>query len=296
MAGWAARVSFEVLKAGVLDTIQDAGRTGHRHLGVPVSGCMDLNAMHQANRLVGNPLDAAVLEITLQGPTLRSHCSASLAVCGAQCEVRVNGRLHADHATIDAVPGDEIQLGALRRGARACVAVAGGFDIDPVLGSCSTLLLAAQGGLHGRALMRGDLLPVLRPACVPSSHTLPWHNLRDAATQLLIVHTRPGPDSAVLPASLLRQFFNQTFRIEADSNRMGYRLQSIELQHRAPQVDSACLLPGTVQLTPSGQCILAMRDAQTTGGYPRLAVVDDADVNLLGQARAGDSLRFFRVS
>ena len=285
-------MSIEVVSPGLLTTVQDAGRFGHRALGVGPAGALDPYSRMIANLLVGNPGDAAVLEITLQGPVLRFHCAARIAICGAPVDARVGDREIPGWRPIDLPAGTELKLGGCRDGCRATLAVAGGIDVPLVLGSRSTDLRGGFGGVEGRALRAGDRLPLTASGvatllAMPSWWIDPAPDLEfpvEAAFRLL-----PGRDAVAGGDA----WMSERFRVSPASNRQGLRLQGPSLQVEvASERISEPVAPGTVQLPPDGQPIVLLADAQTVGGYPRIGHVASADLARLAQLRPGDSLHF----
>ena len=287
-------MSIEVISPGLLTTVQDAGRFGHRALGVGVSGALDGYSREVANRLVGNPGNAAILEITLQGPTLR-FLRAARSLCGAPIDARASDREIPGWRPIDLPAGTELQLGSCRNGCRATLAVAGGIDVPLVLGSRSTDLRGGFGGIEGRALRAGDRLPLAAPGvatslAIPSLWIDPAPDLEfpgEATLRLL-----PGRDAVAGGDAWL----SERYVVSAASNRQGLRLQGPPL--RVEDTDeriSEPVAPGTVQLPPDGQPIVLLADAQTVGGYPRIGHVVTADLPRLAQLRPGDRLRFEAV-
>jgi len=285
-------MSLRVLAPGLLTTVQDRGREGWRHLGVAQAGVLDPNAAALANQLVGNDDSAAGLELTLQGPTLQLLEPMRLALCGAM----VVAQFEDSRGARSAIPGGRpidlpegiLQLGALKRGARAWLAIAGGIDVAPVLGSRSTDLRGGFGGIEGRALRAGDALGLLAPPmiecdapCVPA-----WW--ADA--------TMDAPDTPVRyvasphPASV--SLARRAWRISARSNRQGLRLEGGALSTTGDDGVSEAVAPGTLQLPPDGQPIVLLADAQTVGGYPRLGHVIAVDLPRLAQMCPGDALHF----
>ncbi|HVI26749.1 MAG TPA: biotin-dependent carboxyltransferase family protein [Xanthomonadaceae bacterium] len=285
-------MSIEVLAPGPLSTVQDRGRAGWRHLGVGVAGALDPYAHALANLLVGNAPDAAALEITLAGPRLRFERAAEIALCGADIDARCDGAALPRARPLRLPAGSELALGACRMGARAYLAVAGGIAVEPVLGSRSTDLRGGFGGLQGRALRAGDLLPLGEaPRCdVDAIRIAPWW-IDDApdGDPRGAIRVLSGADATV-PGDAL---YAHGWKGAAASNRQGLRLEgaALEVADRGERV-SAPVAPGTVQLPPDGQPIVLLADAQTHGGYPRIGHVIRADRPRLAQLRPGDRLRF----
>jgi biotin-dependent carboxylase-like uncharacterized protein len=268
-----------VLRAGPLTTVQDLGRPGYAHLGVPRSGALDAAALRRANALVGNPPSAAGLETTLLGCALRFATATRVAVTGAVARVRVD-REPAPAEVIEVPAGSVLDVGRATAGVRSYVAVAGGIDVEPVLGSRSTDTLS---GLGPPRLTDGMTLPLgvasLR-AEVPDSPALGGDDL--------LLEVRLGPrddwfDNAVL--------FRDAYTISPVSNRVGCRLAGSAVPRtRAGELPSEGVVLGAVQVPAGGQPLIFLADHPTTGGYPVIAVVDD--VTPLAQARPGTTVRF----
>jgi antagonist of KipI len=292
-------VAFRVEKSGVFVTLQDLGRPHHRSSGVSVGGAMDRFALIAANRLVGNDSGAGCLEIVLSGLSLVAETRCLIAITGGDLEPKINGQPAPDWTSIQVARGDSLTFGSRRHGARAYLAVAGGFDGQRWLGSVSTYLLIGRGGICGRALKVGDALSL---AAQPAKPLVSGRHLAQAwrpaysnsnSTDLAVV---PGPQfNRVAPGSR-KLFFDQEYEISRDSDRLGYRLAGDHLEIRGPELLSFGLTFGCVQLPPSGQPILLMADHQTAGGYPVVACVPRSDLPLAAQLLPGDKLRFRRSS
>lgn len=286
-------MSIHVERAGLLTTVQAGPRSGQRHLGVPASGAADLLALALANRLVGNPSLAPGLEVTLSGPALLFDEPAVVALAGAACRLTLNGRECPAHQAIHLKPGDRLDIGAGRLGARACLALAGGLDVPAVLGSPSTYLPASLGGFKGRALAAGDTLRVgERPGASPDASSTP------AVYQPLLTHAWalracPGADAHCLDDEQWALLTAANWVVGRRADRMGLELEGPRLEvPSVGRMHSAAVFPGTVQCPESGVPFLLGIDAQTTGGYPRLLQVARCDRHLIGQLRPGDRLRF----
>jgi len=281
-------MEIAVHRAGMLTTVQDAGRFGHRAAGVPVSGAVDAFAGRVANLLVGNPEHAAVLEFTLVGPELEFGADALIALTGADFGGDV-GLWQPLRVTAGAV----LRLAAARQGCRGYLAVAGGFDVPPVLGSRSTFLRGGFGGLNGRALRDGDRLTV---PDVPRSVTGHWRidpRVVPPYSESPQVRMVRGADGAEFDDTI----YGAAYRVAPQSDRMGLRLQGPLLSRvNGAELPSAPVTPGTVQVPPDGQPIVLLADAQTIGGYPQLGHVVTADLPLVAQLRPGDTVRFQSVT
>ena len=281
-------MSVEILRTGVLTTLQDRGRPGSAMLGVGTAGAMDDVALRLANALVGNASGAAALEITLIGPRLRFDAAATIALTGAEHPGVPMWRA----VRIDA--GSVLDLGHARHGARAYLAIAGGFAVEHVLGSASTDVNAQLGG---RPLREGDRLAVgdAHPRESDASWSLdprPWFDA-DPATPIRLIR---GAHFMALDAASRTALFGREFRIASDSNRVGFRLDGPRLTLSAPlELISEPLAAGTLQLPPGGQPIALMAEHPTVGGYPRIGHVAAVDLALLAQRRPGDTVRFAEI-
>jgi antagonist of KipI len=286
-------MTLQVLTPGLLTTVQDAGRQGWRHLGVARCGVLDPISASLANRLVGNDDDAAVLELTLQGPTLQFDAPVRIAICGAMIAARFEPDV-GEPCTVYGgrpieLPAGTLRLGTLHGGARAWLAFAGGIDVPQVLGSRSTDLRGCFGGFEGRALRAGDALTLLAPPLLECDWSRMPHwwigsaNEAHAATPFRYV-----PSSHPIAPRLA----DRTWQASARSNRQGLRLEGNAIEISGNEEISAAVAPGTVQLPPDGHPIVLLADAQTVGGYPRLGHVIAADLPRLAQLRPGEELRF----
>ena len=283
---------IRVADPGLLTTVQDAGRWGCQHLGVPVAGPMDPLSHRMANLLVGNPEDRATLEATLVGPEIEFLDDTVFAVAGARFELLLDARPMPTGVAARAGRGSRLRFGRRTAGARAYVAVRGGVDVPARLGSRSTDLASGLGGLGGRPLRPGDRLDVgaAAGAPVPDRPGDPAFPLPAGGARVRFL---PGTDRQRFEGRALERFPDCRFTIGPDSNRMGYRLKGlpIGLADRAP-VLSAATPAGTIQVPPSGQPILLMADRQTTGGYAVLGTVITADLGVAGQLAPGDWIAF----
>ncbi|MFJ1810280.1 MULTISPECIES: biotin-dependent carboxyltransferase family protein [unclassified Streptomyces] len=279
-----------VVRAGALTTVQDRGRPGHAHLGVPRSGALDAPAAALVNRLVGNSLDAAVLETTLNGCALKPRSDATLAVGGAPCRVTVDGRPVAWGAPVRVRAGAVLDVGPAVTGVRAYVAVAGGVIVEPVLGSRSTDLLS---GLGPPPLTDGTVLP-LGPELVP-------HARVDVAPQPappteLVLRVTPGPRDDWFTPDAFRAFTSRTFQVSSASNRIGLRTEGPALERaRSGELASEGMVLGAVQVPPAGRPVVFLADHPTTGGYPVIGVVRATDLSAAAQAVPGTPVRFVAV-
>jgi antagonist of KipI len=286
--------SIQVIKPGLLTTVQDGGRWGWQHFGVSPAGPMDRLSHRLANRLVGNPDEAATLEVTVIGPTLQFEAPAVVSVAGATFQLSVGGRPLMSTCAFAVEASARLSFGERRRGTRAYVAIAGGIDTEPVLGSRSTHLPSRLGGIQGRPLRAGDVLgfstAAWRPAPGPRHRGQPVVQLPDGGARLRVLL---GPQEDFFTARSLERLQTARYVIDPQSNRMGYRLTGEPLHHvGAADILSEPVCMGSVQVPASGQPLLLMADCPTTGGYPRIATVITADLPLAGQLAPGDWVEF----
>ena len=306
-------MTLKVVTGGLQTTVQDLGRVGHQAQGVPVGGAMDRIALRLGNLLVGNDEGAAALEATLIGPAISFENGGGtlIALTGADLEPSIEGIEVPMWHPLWVEQGSTLRFGRARTGCRTYITVAGGIDVLPVFESRSTYLRAKFGGVDGRALKSGDVLHAgdppdaskhiadeLHASAGPRVVIARWSlgsSLRPSYGDDVVVRAVRGAhldslnDDAVM--------FGSTFRVSSSSDRMGYRLEGSTLALRAPiELLSEGTTFGTVQLPPGGAPIILMADAQTTGGYPRVAEVASADLPLVAQLKPGDRVRFRLIS
>lgn len=312
---------LRVLKAGLATTVQDLGRTGLRAFGVPSGGAADAVALRVANLLVGNPEGEAGLELTLAGPTLEFCCESVIALCGAPFEAWLDGEPLEPMRPYYVPRGGVLAVRRSAEGCRAMLAVAGGIAVPAVLGSRSTYARGGLGGAAGRPLAADDLLPL---GALPQASQRLMERLRGlcshggsarapfrAAAQLcppvpqpggglgqpVELRALPGREAERFTPEAAARFWNGTYTVRPEADRMGARLSGAPLALAAPHaMVSEAVAPGAVQVPPDGQPIVLLPDCGTTGGYPRIAHVAAADLPLLAQLAPGASLRFRRVS
>jgi antagonist of KipI len=280
-----------VVRPGLLTTVQDLGRYGQQAAGVPVAGPMDAFSHRLANQLVGNGADAATLEITLIGPELIVEADTTMAIAGASFEVTCDDRPLVIGSSFTVTRGQRLKFGRILQGARAYLAVAGGVQTSPVLGSRATHLVSRMGGFNGRALASGDRVPIVndstpRPQRKSIGLTLP-------SKGRALLRVMPGPQADWFEADALKTVAGVSFRISPQSNRMGYRLQGPPLARvHDRELISEPLGIGAIQVPSAGGPILLMADRQTAGGYPKIGYVISADLPLAGQLAPGDFIEF----
>ncbi len=294
-----AQKGILVRQGGMLTVLQDLGRYQYRQYGMPTAGAMDQFSYRVGNLLVENPENYASLEITLIGPDLLFQKESMVAITGAPMKPQLNGREIPMWQSIPVCKGDVISFAELETGCRSYMAVAGGFDLPPVMGSLSTYLRAGIGGYQGRQLKQGDLLPLTRETGGEQGsirYRYPEHLIPPyPAAQVLRVVL--GPQQNFFTAASIRTFLNSEFEIDSTSDRMGCRLNGPTLKHRQKaEILSDGLIPGSVQVPGHGNPIVMLSDCPTSGGYPKIATVISADLPKIGQLKPGDRLAFQRVS
>ena len=287
---------LRVDKPGLFTTVQDLGRLNAMSAGVPTGGAMDRFAHRAANLLVGNEQGAATLECTLSGPVLVALRPCLVAITGGDFDPRVNGEAAAMWTGVFLSEGDELSFAGRRSGARVYIAVAGGIAADRWLGSLSTNLLAARGGMHGRLLAIGDLIAA---SSVQAGPVIAGRQLRPDERPAYFEHTLPaiaGPHVRRLDPDGRKALFGSEFRVSRDADRMGYRLEGPMVDVSGDELLSFGLVAGAVQVPRSGQPILLMADHGTAGGYPVVATVASAAMPVAAQLLPGDELSFSEVS
>jgi len=287
-----------VLESGFLTTVQDLGRPGWAHLGVPAAGAADAVSLLLGYRLCGNADGAPALELTLVGGAFAFEGPARIALTGADFTATLDGRPAPAWATLAVAPGQVLQLGPARSGTRGYLCVRGGFAIPPLLGSAATHLLAGLGGLAGRPLRKGDVLDIESvpvaddgpPRCVPPdvlARLFPAGPLRATA----------GPQAHFFGRATLDVFFSSPWRVRESSDRMGIRLAGPALERRRPdELLTEGVSAGAVQVPRDGQSIVLHVEHPTTGGYPKIAHIIAADGHRLGQLRPREEIRFEPVA
>ena len=305
---------IKVIASGILTTIQDLGRPGYYHLGIPMGGAMDRFAMRTANMLVGNPETAAGLEAVFMGPELEFTEDATIAVCGADLPPKINDKEMPVWTALNVKAGDVLSFDLLRKGARAYIAISGGIDTPPDLGSRSTYAIGALGGVDGRAIAPGDMLPLgktkrgktKKHGTGREGKTAP-ENLRrlpDANPQLRML---PGLYWHRITADSQKTFFKDTWKVAGEADRMGYRFQGGSAMEFIPReqpfgagsdasnITDACYPYGSVQVPSGTEPIILHRDAVSGGGYFMIGTIISADMDLIGQLQPGTDMHFKEV-
>ncbi|GAA3552649.1 biotin-dependent carboxyltransferase family protein [Snuella lapsa] len=276
----------KVLRPGFYSTIQDLGRLGAMHYGVPQSGVMDRYATGLANMLLGNDETAAVLEMTMTGCVLAFETDTYICLSGADMSPKLNDQIIACHKPIKIMAGDVLSFGKLQTGFRCYLAVSGGFKTKAVLASRSMY----QGITKQAVLLKDDELPI---AASKTLNTVHHAGIRLNSKYLLdpLLPVYKGPEFELLTPEQQSLLLSLDFTISATHNRMGYHLKEL-LPNVLEAIITAPVLPGTVQLTPSGTLIVLMRDCQTTGGYPRVLQLSDMAMCVLAQKLTGQTVCF----
>ncbi len=277
---------LKVIKSGFYTTIQDAGRFGYRTYGIPVSGAMDSYSSQFANAILGNTNDAAVLEMTMTGPKLQFLEPTLIAISGAEMRPKLNDSLIKMNTSIAIEANAVLSFGRMDTGFRGYLAVKGGFMSNKVLGSRSM----NKGITIENRVKDKDALGYQsfdgNQQCLNANVKYNSEIMEDD-----ILEAYKGPEFYALSTERQKQLLSTTFRVSKLNNRMAYQLEPA-LENDLEQILTAPVLPGTVQLTPSGQLIALMRDCQTTGGYPRVLQITEKAINILSQKTTGNTLKF----
>ena len=284
---------IEILQGGFLSTVQDTGRYGYRKYGVPICGAMDLYALRVANILVGNSEGAAGIEVTLGGLKLRCTRDALIAITGGDLSPRINNESIPMWTALWMRKGDILTFIGLRSGFRAYFAVRGGIEAPFVMNSYSPLLSSAAAGLQPEdklAIGEKSAVGMAKPQSLPEQYAPECKDKREVRVVL-------GPQDDYFTSEGLEVFLNSEYIVRPMSNRQGYRLEGPLIKHnRNADVDSEATWPGAVQVPGDQLPIILLADAQTTGGYPKIASVISADLDIIGQVKPADKISFKRVS
>ncbi len=300
-------MNIKVISPGVLTTVQDTGRFGHQAAGIPEAGAMDRASLRLANALVGNPEDAAALELTVFGGTFEFDGEGTIALTGADMRPFLNGNRMAMNTAVPVKAGDRLELGAASQGMRAYLAVSGGIDVPVVLGSRSTDLKSRLGGLDGRKLRAGDVLEngsrpqaaaelaeVQGTPCEPVLQRLAKATDPEGVTRIRFLF---GPQDAMFAEDAKKTFTDSIYTLSAACDRMGYRLEGAAVPSlNGTDILSEGICFGSIQVPANGQPIVMMADHQTTGGYAKIGTVLSEDLPLLAQLGPGKRIRFASVT
>lgn len=281
------------IQPGLFTTVQDAGRWGYQAYGMPVAGVMDRYAYQIANLLAGNQLSAAVLEMTLRGGHFLFDADCYVAVCGADMQAKLNGTPIKNWSCFLAKAGSELVFDYAVSGCRSYMAIHGGIDSPVILGSRSTYTRAGIGGIDGRALQAGDVIPIGQEYDKPAGfHVLP-EEFVPHYHEYINLRVILGPQDDYFSDAGLHTFFSSTYSISTEADRMGYRLEGDVIEHKdKADIISDALCQGAIQVPGHGMPIIMMADRQTTGGYTKIGTVIGPDLCLLAQAKPGDTVTF----
>lgn len=289
---------IEILSSGLMNSVQDLGRPFYLDQGIGRGGAMDRPALRIANLLTGNDEGAAAIEVAVFPFRLRFHDKTRFAVTGASCRASLNGHILPPWWSEVANAGDELRLDPPHEGSRAYVAFAGGIDVPVVLGSRATDLKSVFGGFEGRALTRGDRLPsAVGTGVAPDRAVDPFH-FRDRlggvpGGRAMVLRIMPGAEFDRFTDAARQALLGADYLVSADNNRQGMRLEGplLALTDKL-ELLSHGIMPGTIQVPPSGQAVIQLAEANTCGGYPKIGHVIEADLWKLGQAPSGSTIRF----
>lgn len=276
----------KVIKTGFYSSIQDLGRIGFQKYGVPVSGAMDCYSARVANALLDNNKNVAILEITMTGPTLRFNCNTIICITGADISAMLNNIPIKLNSVVNIKKNDSVSFGKLNYGFRCYLAVSGGFQTETIMNSKSMYKdITSQN-----VLSVNDELPIL-VSSTNSGKTNSSIKINDNHFTSNEIKVFRGPEFELLTKTQQQQLLSEEFTISKDNNRMAYQLVE-PLKNNLKPIITSLVLPGTVQLTPSGNLIILMRDCQTSGGYPRVLQLKESSINMLSQKLTGNNIRF----
>jgi allophanate hydrolase len=290
--------ALRIIAPGPHTSVQGQKRIGYQDIGVPASGPLDWISMRLANALVGNSNGAPVLEMLLQGPTcevMADSVRLALVGCSASVEIRSgNSRVIPAGQSARLTRGDIFRIGPLADSVCAYLALEGGLDVAPVLGSDSTYVRGAFGGFQGRRLQKGDIVPLkLARADVREERALPrpFDPAFDDPVRVVL-----GPQADYFTDHGVKTLLSSSYTVSPQSDRMGFRLEGPTIEHsKGYNIISDGVVSGSIQVPGSGRPIILMVDNQTTGGYPKIATVISADLPVVGRRRPGRSIRFVTV-
>jgi len=282
--------------AGLLTTVQDKGRCGYQKDGIPTAGVMDSDAHCIANMLVGNARYEAVLEVTMIGPVIEFIGNCVIAVTGASFDLKINENSIEMNRSIQVVSGDVLSFNNIKHGMRAYLAVQGGFEIEPILGSLSTYIRGCIGGYKGRALKRGDVI-YLNESIKRAITDRKLHSKREKSFEEdCIIRVIKGEEENMFSAEAINQFYSSEYVLSNACDRMGYKLNGQKIKHIGKaDILSSGLTLGAIQIPGHGEPIIMMVDHQTTGGYARIANVIAADIAYLAQLKPGCKVKFSKI-
>ncbi len=285
---------LKIINSGMLTSIQDFGRYGYQKFGMPISGAMDTHSMQLANWLVGNDRNEACFEITYLGPEIEFLTDTTIAISGAMMHATVNDEPVRMNATIQIFEGDRLIMGAVKKGMRAYLSIAGGISVTEVMGSKSTYLRGKIGGFKGRKIENGDEIEIGKNAELP---------YKEVPGQLLFIYPSVqtiriirGTEIDRFTEKGLKTFLNSKYTVSNENDRMGYRLSGPAIEHKnGADIISSGIVNGSIQVPGHGEPIIMMADHQTVGGYTKIANVITVDLPILAQMKAGDKIKFKEI-
>ncbi len=284
-------------QGGMMTTVQDGGRKGYLQYGVPVAGAMDMYALALANMLVGNDRDAAALEATLIGPTLRFEKANTFAITGADFGAKLNGHALPHCRAIAAKAGDVLAMPGAKYGCRGYIAFAGGLDIPNVMGSAATYLRGGFGGHLGRKLQQDDRIGFTSPDTALEHMDWRYVTPKSHSGGAAALRAVRGPQDFAFTPGGIKTFFSSVYTATTESDRMGIRFDGPPVEHIGDgNMISDGIAPGSVQIPTNGRPIIMLADRQTTGGYTKVATVITADLGIMAQLKPGDKVTFCEVS
>lgn len=284
--------AMRVVTPGGYTTIQDSGRFGFQHMGVPVSGALDTYAFAMANLLVGNPENRPAMELTIVGPSLEIMKEMDISLTGAEMGITVNGIPAEQWQPIRVKPGDCIAIGQARSGCRAYLAFGGGIEVPEIMGSFSTYGGGKIGGFDGRPLQKEDILDIRDAPLLEKKRTMPRNSI-PAYPSPAVVRVVPGPQDHYFDIGL-QTLFRSEYMVTAKADRMGYRLEgnAISIKNGMPKsITSEPAMPGSIQIPPDGRPIVLLVE-QTVGGYAKIATIISCDLPMVAQTTPGDTIKF----
>ncbi|MFK7837204.1 MAG: biotin-dependent carboxyltransferase family protein [Sulfitobacter sp.] len=300
-------MALKIIKPGLSTSVQDLGRPGYFHLGIPIGGAMDRYAMRAANMLVGNAEDAAGLEAVFMGPEIEFTENATVAVTGADMPMAVDGDAVEGWTSFEVKAGQTLSFGFLKTGARVYIAVSGGITTDPDLGSRSTYPIGALGGIEGRAIAAGDVIPTGDAQTGASGRSVPAA-LRRGPSNPAELRVLPGLYWNRLTPEAGQGFFDDTWMVAPEADRMGYRFKGgrpLEFVDREQpfgagadpsNIVDGCYSYGSIQVPGGTEPIVLHRDAVSGGGYFTLGAIISADMDLIGQLQPNTPVKFIKVT
>jgi len=301
-------MSIEIINPGLVTSVQDLGRPGYFHLGIPIGGAMDRLAMRSANLLVGNDESAAGLESVFVGPEIKFQCDSVVAATGADMPIKIDGVIQPNWTALSIKAGQVLSFDFLKSGARIYIAIAGGIDVPKALGSRSTYPIGALGGFKGRALNKGDILPLGKfNSSLNSGKTLD-KKLRRTPKQIAELRVLTGLYWHRITEKSQKKFFQDKWIVATEADRMGYRFKGgtkLEFVDReAPfgagsdpsNIVDSCYPYGSIQVPSGTEPIILHRDAVSGGGYFMIGAVISADMDLIGQLLPNTATQFIKVT